>query len=178
MIYSKLSQTFKPVSVHKKTYAISDFGTFTKYTVHDGRIMIGYVDLKDTEKGVVVEMIHNNHPELYSGLGKIADQIEVEHCLDRGLNIFTVESEAALNSHAVHYLRGKRFSEITDLKKKSQLIERFGTANANKIVENIIKTTKKGKEFVTTFFGRIPMYMPKDMIQVILENIKKNPLLK
>ncbi len=162
MIYSKKIQKFVPIIIQTQQTNIKGFGTFTKYTVKDNKIPIGYVNLKDTITGVNVEFIKNMNPDLYSGFGKIADQIEVEHCLKRGLKFFDITSYAALNSHALHYLRGKRFF----------------SEEAEEIIKKIIKTTPEGEIFNTSFLGRIRMYMPQELIEKYMQIIKQNPLIK
>lgn len=161
MIYSKVLQNYIPVNITTKQYNINQYGTFTRYLVKDKKIPVGYIDLKDTANGVYVEFIQNQNPELYSGFGKLADQLEVEHCLKRGLTEFNIESEAALNSHALHYLRGKRFYSQT----------------AEKEVKRVIAETPKGQIFNTKFLGKIRMYMPKELIKKYMEIIKNAPLL-
>lgn len=166
-----------PVQVFAETYNM-DGSKLTHYIVKDGRIPIGHVNLIDTPNGVNVSFIRNYNPNMYSGFGWIADQIEVEHCLKRGLKDFEITSEASLNSHALHFIRGKRFGEITDPQKKEKLLKLFNTADINKIVEMIIKTTPKGSEYNTKFLERIPMFMPQSLIKKYIEIIKKHPLLK
>ena len=126
----------------------------------------------------VMSFIKNFNPQKYSGFGKIADQIEVEHCLNRGLKKFEITSEASLNSHAYHYKRGKRFAPIKDKKTQNKLLEMFKTYDVNKIVELIIKYTPAGKSYNTSFLNKIPMFMPQSLIKKYIEIIKKHPLLK
>lgn len=163
MIYSKKLQTYIPVTVERIAQTpIQYFGLFTQYIVKDGKIPVGKVNLKDTFFGVHVEYIENMNPQLYSGFGKVADQIEVEHCLNRGLDYFEVVSEAGLNSHALHYLRGKRFN----------------LEQNNETVRKIIESTPPGQKFDTQKLGNIKMYMPWELIEKYIEIIKKCPLLK
>lgn len=163
MIYSKKLQTYIPVTVQKISQTpVPYFGTFTKYMVKDGKISVGKVDLRDTYSGVHVEFIENMNPHLYSGFGTIADQIEVEHCLNRGMDYFEIKSKAGLNSHALHYLRGKRFDSEED----------------NETVKKIIESTPVGQKFDTQKLGPKAMYMPWELIEKYLEIIKKCPLLK
>ena len=161
MIYSKKLQTYIPVQVESQSYKLGPFGRFTNYIVKDNKIPVGFVDIQDTFDGIHVEFIKNQNPELYSGFGKIADQIEVEHCLKRGLINFNIVSEAALNSNALHYLRGKRFY----------------SKEAEAEVRRVIAETPKGQEFNTRFLGKIGMYMPQELIKKYIEIIKKSPLL-
>lgn len=163
MIYSKRLQTYIPITVQKtREDYIAYFGKFTTYMVKDGGIDVGKVDLRDTYDGVHVEYIENMNPQLYSGFGKIADQIEVEHCLNRGLDYFEIKSEAGFNSHALHYLRGKRF-ELDSVNEK---------------VRKVIELTPPGQKFDTKSIGKERMFMPWDIVEKYLAVIKKHPLLK
>lgn len=161
MIYSKRLQSYVPVKIESKTNYIHGFGNFTKYLVKDNKITVGTVDVVDTMEGILVEYIENMQPQLYSGFGKLADQLEVEHCLKRGLGYFNIISEAGLNSHALHYLRGKRFYSI----------------EAEEEVKRIIAETPKGEHFNTRFLKKVKMYMPQELIEKYIEIIKKNPLI-
>ena len=162
MIYSKKICSNIPINIEKQSTNIDYIGTVTKYTVKEQNNEIGTVTLSDTFVGVEVEYIENLHPEQYSGFGKIADQIEVEHCLKRGLKYFDITSYGGLNSHALHYLRGKRFY----------------SDEINNKVKEIIEKTPKGKIFNTKFLGKQRMYMPLEIIEKYKEIIKKHPLLK
>lgn len=163
MIYSKKLQSYIPVTVQQVSKTtIPYFGNFTKYMVKDGKIPVGEVKLVDTLCGVKVDFIQNMNPQLYSGFGTIADQIEVEHCLNRGLSCFEIKSEAGLNSRALHYLRGKRFED----------------EEVNEEVKKIIESTPAGQKFDTAKLGPQRMFMPWDMIEKYLEIIRKCPLLK
>ena len=161
MIYSKRLQTNIPVNIETKSNFIPGYGNFTRYLVKDNKITVGKVDIKDTLDGIEVAFIENKQPKLYSGFGKIADQIEVEHCVKRGLKNFDILSEASLNSHALHFLRGKRFY----------------SKDAEENIKKVIAETPKGKPFNTRFLGSIKMYMPQELIQKDIKIIKKNPLI-
>ena len=87
---------------------------FTKYGVYCGRTPVGYVSLTDKENGVWVDYIRNYAPERYSGFGKIADQIEVEHCLNRGLDNFEILSESTPDRDNTQYNSHKEFFHILD----------------------------------------------------------------
>ena len=161
MIYSKKLQSYIPVQINISKENISGYGQITKYTIRDKAIAIGMVNLKDTITGVKVDFIENLYPQLYSGIGKIADQLEVEHCLKRNLSSFDIISYAALNSHALHYLRGKRFF----------------SKEAEQKIQDIINSTPKGQQFDTRKLGIQKMYMPESLIQKYIEICKKNPLI-
>ena len=125
-------------------------------------------------------MIKNYDPELYKSFEVTADQIEIEHCLKRGISPEKIEinSEAALNSHAYHSKIGKVFRELPDGTFKKYLSETYGTADVNIIVKSILDKAKHIKDCHTEFLGKVPMFMPKDLIQNYLEIIKKTPILK
>lgn len=167
-----------PVTISKQEYQTRDLQKFTHYIVKNGTIPIGHVNLSDTPNGVLVSFIRNYSPEKYSGFGTIADQIEVEHCLKRGLKNFKITSEASLGSHIHHYKRGKRFSTITDKKQSAKLLDMFKSTDVNKIINYIIKFSPEGKEINTSFLGSVPMYMPQKLIKKYIDIIKKHPLIK
>ena len=156
--------------------------SFTKYGVYCGSSAVGYVSLTDKENGVWVDFIRNYAPDRYSGFGKIADQVEVEHCLNRGLKDFEILSEATPPSLPFHYMRGKRFNYIDDSSIKNELKKRFGTFNINKIMERLLEknqcASKKDIIDCACIVERVPMYMPKDLIKKYIDIIKKYPLLK
>lgn len=162
MIYSKKLNSYIPVNVEKKVFYNPNYHNISRYDIKDGKIPVGRVNLSDLPNGVFVEFIENFNPNLYKGLTETAYQIQVEHCLERGLDSFEILSNASLNSHAIHYLKGKRFipSEI------------------NQIVENVIKSTPVGEAYNTKFLGSIKMYMPQELVKKYINIIKKYPLLK
>lgn len=162
MIYSKKLQTFITPTIDKTVFDIPNFRKVTKYVVKDGKIPVGRVSLSDLPNGVYVEFIENFNPNLYKNFGQVADQIEIEHCIGRNLKEFDILSKASLNSHALHFLRGKRFMPDS----------------INQIVKNIIESTPQNQKFQTAFLGSVKMFMPKEVIQKYLEIIKKSPLLK
>ncbi len=162
MIYSKNLQSYITPTIEKTVFDVSSYRKITKYMVKDGKIPVGRVSLSDLPNGVYVEFIENFNPHLYKNFGYVADQIEVEHCLNRNLKEFDIISKASLNSHALHFLRGKRFVENS----------------INEIVKNIIESTPWGQKFQTAFLSSVDMFMPKEMVQKYLGIIKALPLLK
>ena len=166
MIYSVLQHKEVPVTVTKEIIPIYDnLGDVIRYTVHDAaeeRIHVGYVDLQDTKNGVRVSYIKNQHPNLYRHFGYVADQIEVEHCLNRGIKNPSIRSVAAIGTYIQHFKRGKRF-----INKK-----------INTYLENLVKNLQKGEIVLTGALGYQKMYMPIKMINEIKEKIKISPLLK
>lgn len=178
MIYSKQLSQFIPVRVTAKHYDnISAIPKMTQYNFFDGHKQVGYVHLSDLANGCYVDFVENLEPKLYKGVAAFADQLEVEHCLERGLKHFEIVSCAALNSHAIHYLRGKRFAPVLDFPGIKRLMEKFGTVDVEKIVKTIIENTPKGQEYDTKAIGNVRMYMPKDMIEHYIELSQKSPIL-
>lgn len=166
MIYSVKQHKEIPVSVTKKVqYIDKEFGEFTRYNVYDAsgkNINVGYVDLQDTKDGVHVLYIKSQYPKLYKHFAQVADQIEVEHCLNKGLENPYIYSVAALGTHIMHYIRGKRFEN----------------EEVNDYFAKITKNLQKGEKILTKFLGYQKMYMPINLINEIKEKIKIAPLLK
>ena len=166
MIYSVLQQKNVPVTITKQIEPTYDeYGVVTNYTVHDAseeKIHVGYVSLQDTKNGVKVLYIKNQHPNLYKHFGNLADQIEVEHCIQRGIEKPYINSVAARGTYIKHFLRGKRFIN----------------EGLNIYLDYLTKHMENGKKIKTEFFGYQKMYMPINMINEIKEKIKLNPLLK
>lgn len=166
MIYSVLQHKEVPVTVTKDVQYIDDeFGEITRYSVYETskhNIYVGYVNLQDTKNGVKVLYIKNQFPELYRHFGQVADQIELEHCLNRGIDKPYIGSTAAINTHIMHFLRGKRFIN----------------EGINIYLDYLIKHIQKGEKARTGFLGYQKMYMPINMINEIKEKIKIHPLLK
>ena len=163
MIHSVLQNKEIPVSITKEK--IYEYHDAVRYIVHDASepgIHVGYVSLMNTKNGVFVISINNQHPNLYKHFGEIADQIEVEHCLNRGIKNPYIKSVAAFNSHIQHFKRGKRFIN----------------EGINIYLENVCQNLQKGEKVLTRFLGLKKMYMPVNLINEIKEKIKINPLLK
>ena len=159
MIYSIKQHKEIPVNVQKQVYK-----TFTRYVVSDVKLNndIGYIDLKDTKNGVTVLYIENKLPKLYKHFGLIADQIELEHCLNCGIERPYIQSEAASGTLLQHFKRGKRYIN----------------ENVNLLLTEILKNTQKGERIFTGFLGSQKMFMPMNLINEIKLKIKSVPLLK
>lgn len=165
MIYSILKQKEVQVFIQKHTEATGNgIDEIIKYDVYDNsdRTYIGCVKLEDTKNGVKVQYIRNQRQDLYKRFGHLADQIEVEHCLKRGLDKPYIQSVCAKNAYIQHFLRGKRFI----------------SEGINIYFDNLTKNMVKGEKVITDFLGYKKMYMPVDMLNKIKDNIKLNPLLK
>ena len=70
---------------------------------------VGYLELEDVKNGVKVSYIENQDPNQFRHFGQVADQIEVEHCIKRGIKNPYIYSVAAIDTHIKHFKRGKRF---------------------------------------------------------------------
>lgn len=165
MIYSVLQHREVPVTVTKETNFVDYLSPEeTVYTVHDASeplIHVGYVKLIDEENGANVTYIKSQHPDLYRHFGQVADQIELEHCLKRGIDKPYIHSFAAAGTHIQHFKRGKRFIN----------------EGINVYLDYLIKHLKKGERAVTGYLGYQKMYMPVNLINELKEKIKLNPLL-
>ena len=162
MVHSVRLNTEIPVQVTSKNQFVNGLGNITRYTVKDNRIPVGYVDLQDTPHGCYVMYIKNQNPELYKGFGKVADQIEVEHCLKRNIEKPVITSEAKFNTHITHFKRGKRFIN----------------EGINIFLQNLIENLSKGEKYITSFLGTQKMFMPQNLVNKYMEIIKKAPLLR
>ena len=165
MIYSIVQHKEIPVSIQKEVYYVDEeFGNMIRYVARDDskKINVGRVDLQDTKNGVKVVYIKNYQPKLYKHFAQLADQIEVEHCLKRGIDKPYIKSTAARDTYVLHFLRGKRFIN----------------EGINIYLDFLTRKLQKGEQVITEFLGYQKMYMPTNMIDKIKEKIKINPLLK
>lgn len=183
VILSKFSGEYIPVKIKSRTLDASTiYPKEIEYDVFEGRNHIGFVYLRDEPNGCYVQRIKNLKPEEFGKFGILADKLEVQYCMDKGLKDFQITSFAAENSHAVHYLRGKRFQGFANKQQIDRFKELFKDAdiksfNFNAMVKYIIDHTPKGERFNTKFLTAIPMYMPKELIQKYVQQLLKNPLI-
>ena len=166
MVYSLLLHKEIPVKLEKEIiFSCGNYDDYmTRYTAYEKNNPreIGYVDLQDTRNGVKVLYIKNQQPHIYRHFGYLADQIEVEHCLKRGIEKPYIQSLAAIGSPIKHFKRGKRFIN----------------EGVNAFLTEILKNLQKNEFISLGFLGVQKMYMPMNMINEIKEKIKKRPLLK
>ena len=167
MIYSISQQREIPVTVSKTVqYVDNKTGeVIFRYTVSDAikpSEEIGYVDLSDTKNGVHVSYIKKYESKKYKHFGQVADQIELEHCLKRGIDKPYIQSVAAIGSYIQHFKRGKRFAN----------------EGTNIYFDILTKNLLKGEKVETGVLGYQRMYMPMKLINELKEKIKINPLLK
>jgi len=167
MIYSVLQHKEVPVTITKEAQYIDNKlpDVMIRYNVYDASpesTYIGFVDLLDAKNGIKVSYIKNQEPDLYRHFGQVADQIEVEHCLKRGIDKPYIHSVAALGTHIKHFKRGKRFIE----------------EGINIYFNDLVKHLQKGEHVMSEIAGYHKMYMPMNLVNEIKEKIKINPLLK
>lgn len=145
----------------------------------DSPLLDDFPELGITKDRVNIGELQNNFEESLSGIGEAADQIAIEYCLKHGLTP-NVVSVAALNSHAAHYMRGRRFFEISKNDKDIDYYEfkkKYNTTNPNEIIEQRIKETPKENRIYTDDLGNLYMYMPKEIVAKYLKRIKQSPIL-
>lgn len=136
------------------------------------------------EEGIVgerisIEYLQNNKEDQYGGIGQAADQIAVEYCLKNNIKP-NIVSMAALNSHAAHYKRGRRFFKIDKDSLNPdyyEFIKEYGTNDPNVIIKERIEKTPKGKIVDCDDLGNLYMYMPKAIVERYAKLAKENPIL-
>ena len=147
------------------------------YTFKDNGKEVGYIELFERENGVHLFKVENLDQNKYRGINKLADRIGVENCLKRGLTDFEITGDAILNSHAVHYLSGKRFYPV-DKSRAKIFKQKYGTENPNTIVKSIINNTPKGQKFYTQNLKTLAFYLPNDLIENYINLAKLKPILR
>ena len=184
-IFSKITGTYVPVRIEKRIYGTDDIcPQLFEYNVYDKRKQVGFVRLHDTAEGCYVQFIKNERPKEYGDFGYLADKLEVQHCLNRGLERFEITSYADFNSHGMHYKRGKRFIGVANEKQVKRFKELFNDVNGideksfgiNEMVKYIVNHTPKGKSFNTWFLDQVSMYMPKNLIKKYIKELRANPI--
>lgn len=149
------------------------------YNVNISRLQDDFPELGITGDRISIDFLQNNFEDTFSGVGKLADRLAIEYCLKNGLKP-NITSVAEYNSHAAHYLRGRRFLEVSKYDPDIDAYEfkkEYGTLDPNKIIEERIKNTPKGQRVDTSDLGGLYMYMPQNVINKYLAEIKANPLL-
>lgn len=161
--YIHLSNHFN-ISEDYLNPAVIDRNLFRNYSRYD---IIG--------PRVVVDYLQNWNDKDYGGIGKLADKLSVKHCLEHNMNPVIV-SVADFGSHAAHYLRGKRYLPVEPGSMAHSFYkEKYGTANLNKILERLLKQSEKtGEKVDVKDWGYAPMYMPKELVEKYLEEIKRD----
>jgi len=126
---------------------------------------------------VIVEYLKNDCGNTYCGMGHLADLLEVAVCKELGIEP-NVVSESTRSAAPLHYMRGKRFvpykKYLSRYDRKSMDV--YGKS-PNETIKKIIENTHEGEKFDTSEIKNTPlMYMPKEMIQELEEELKEHPI--
>ena len=124
---------------------------------------------------IIVNYVSNDEQCDYGGIGHLADLIEVACCQELGIKP-NVVSESIHEAAPLHYLRGKRFVPYEKYGNKKALAHLKGQ-NPNKTIKEVIDKTPKGEKFKTpNLHSELVMYMPKEMIKDLEEELKEHPI--
>lgn len=150
-----------------------------QYNFGISRLLDDFPEQGITGDRISIDFLQNNFEDTFSGIGKLGDKLAVEYCLKNGIKP-NITSVADYNSHAAHYMRGRRFFEVSKNDPDIDAYEfqkTYGTLDPNKIVEERIKNTPKGQRVNTRDLCGLYMYMPQNVVQHYISEILKNPLL-
>ena len=148
---------------------------------------VGYVTLGDwqklakanghtPQKGITVSFLQNFDNSKYSGIGKLADQLEIEYCLKNKINPLIL-SEADPGSHIAHYKRGKRFFPLRDGDyAKDFFTQKYNCSNVNTIISKLL-TENGDKKIDISDWPCINMCLSKSAVAKYLKQIKEKPIL-
>jgi len=172
------------------------FGSVCSYYLFDkkAKIELGYITIREErgnfadsalskdypEYGIIgarinIDFVENVYPDEYSGVGEVADQIALEHCIKENMPLQIV-STAEKGSVIAHYKRGRKFFPVEGRDALRFIVE-FGTNDPNKIIEERIKQNPDNKNIYCDDILGTYMYMPKEVVAKYLERIKENPIL-
>lgn len=160
-------------------WRMAKFNPVFDYYLDNSKLIDDFPEQGIEGERISIEYLQNNNEEKYSGIGRLADQIAIEYCLQEGIEP-NIISLAEPNSHAAHYKRGRRFLPVDKYDKDIdyyEFVKEYGTDDPNKIVEERITKTPKGKKVDTSDLFGIYMYMPQEVVQKYLKQIKENPVL-
>lgn len=145
---------------------------------YNSKLLEDYPELGILGDRISIYYLQNNEESKYCGIGKLADRIAIEYCLQEGIEP-NIISLADTNSHVAHYKRGRRFLPVTpeDTINYRVFLEKYGTDDPNKIIEARIAAAIDGQKVDTTDLSGLYMYMPQEIIDKYIEEIKKNPTL-
>lgn len=122
---------------------------------------------------VIVDMLENNAKNEITGVGFLADKIGVKHCLDNNIKPPLIISEAMKNSHIAHYKRGKRFLPLEKGSDEYKFFkEKYGTANVNKVISNILKTSNGEKQDISDWPPLI-MKLSDEKVNQYIKELKR-----
>lgn len=160
-------------------WRMARFNPVFDYYLDNSKLIDDFPEQGIEGERISIEYLQNNNEEKYSGIGRLADQIAIEYCLRENIEP-NIISLAEPNSHAAHYKRGRRFLPVDKYDKDIdyyEFVKEYGTDDPNKIIEERIAQTPKGKKVDTSDLFGIYMYMPQDVVQAYLKQIKEHPVL-
>lgn len=139
----------------------------------DRELYLDYPQQQIKGPRVLVNFLQNWNDNKYGAIGKLADKISVKHCLDNGIKPVIV-SIAETDSHAAHYLRGKRFFPLIPQTIEYDFFTRkYHCSDVNQILKKLIEEAEKSNEKVDlTGWGFLPMYMPQELAQKYIKELK------
>lgn len=137
-----------------------------------------YPDFDIVGPRVIVDYLQNWDDKQIGKIGHLADKLTVKFCLENNLPL-NIISVADKGSHVAHYLRGKRYLPIDkDTCTYTFFKERYGKDDINEILSELIQKAKQAGEKVNLKdWGTQTMYMPKELCEKYLKELKMFPIL-
>ncbi|MBS4759566.1 MAG: hypothetical protein KHX03_02570 [Clostridium sp.] len=140
----------------------------------DEDLLIDYPQLGIQGRRIIVDYLQNWNDSKIGGIGRLADKLTVEYCLENNMKPIIV-SNADHGSHAAHYLRGKRFLPLSkDSYSYDSFKSKYGSSNVNEVLKKLFEQAKKNDEFSidVSNWGLLPMYMPEELAQKYIKELK------
>lgn len=157
--------------------SICDWRIATLKSKDDTMLTQNYPELGIVGDRISIDYLQNNNNIIFSGIGKVADQIAIEYCLKEGITP-NIVSMADIGSLISHYKRGRRFFKLEENTPRYRyFIREYGTNDPNKIIEERLAKTPPGSWAECEDLKELYMYMPQDIIQKYLQRIKEHPIL-
>lgn len=141
----------------------------------DAKYLKDYPKLGIQGDRITVNFLKNWDERLYSGIGKLADQLEIEYCLKNGIRPCII-SESEKGAEFAHFKRGKRFLPVDDNQKKF-FMKKYSTANVNHIIKRLLRHIENKHLQLDAYPDNLMMYLPQKIIDKYLLEIKKHPIL-
>lgn len=118
---------------------------------------------------IVVLWLENKKSQKVGGVGKLADKLAVQYCLENGLepNIISV---SCTDSMLAHYKRGKRFIPPREETRLYQFLkDTYGTTNPNEVFENMLSESKHTAKHIDlepfSDYEGLVMYLPRELAE-------------
>ncbi|MCR5266093.1 MAG: hypothetical protein K6E29_05810 [Cyanobacteria bacterium RUI128] len=132
---------------------------------NSGGLLKDYPEYGITGKRAIVSYLRNFDEDNVCGVGKLADRLGVQYCLENGFepNIMSYADEY---SHVAHFKRGKRFIPPEEGSEDYKFLkDQYGITDPNEILQYLIQDAEwNGTDVDLTGWGYLMMYLPKDMI--------------